>query len=254
MKPLKKAIEYKNVGFGYRGEVTIKNISFKISKGDVLAIVGVSGAGKTTIINLLPRFYDISTGEILIDDKNVHNYTLNSLREQIGMVTQDVILFNDSVANNIAYGRPDISMSKIIKAAKVANAHDFIMQLPNKYKTVIGEKGISLSGGQRQRIAIARAVFKNPPILILDEATSALDSESEILVQTALNSLMENRTVLVIAHRLSTVRNADKIIVMKKGQIIEEGRHADLLKRNGEYKRLYNLQFQHDEPVSGANK
>jgi len=254
LKSLQKSIEYRNIGFGYRGEVTIKNINVKINKGEVLAIVGVSGAGKTTIVNLLPRFYDINTGEILIDGKDIRDVTLNSLREQIGMVTQEVILFNDTVANNIAYGMPDVPMGKIIRAAKVANAHDFIMGLPNKYDTIVGEKGITLSGGERQRIAIARAVFKNPPILILDEATSALDSESEILVQTALNSLMRNRTVLVIAHRLSTVRNADKIIVMKKGQIVEEGRHDALIKLRGEYKRLHDLQFQHDAPLSGKNK
>lgn len=250
LKPLKEGIKYSGVGFGYRGEVTIKNINFEVPKGNVLAIVGVSGAGKTTVINLLPRFYDVTGGSISIDGKDIRDFTLDTLREQIGMVTQEVILFNDTVANNIAYGRPDIPMSKIIKAAEVANAHEFIMQLPNKYDTIIGEKGISLSGGQRQRLAIARAVFKNPPILILDEATSALDSESEILVQTALNDLMKNRTVLVIAHRLSTVRNADKIIVMKKGQIVEEGRHDELLELGGEYKRLYDLQFQYDGSVS----
>lgn len=254
IKTLKNSIEYRNIGFGYRGEVTIKNINIEVKKGEVLAIVGVSGAGKTTIVNLLPRFYDVSSGEILIDGRDIRDFTLNSLREQIGMVTQEVILFNDTVANNIAYGIPGVPMSKIIKAAKVANAHDFIMQLPAQYETIIGEKGFNLSGGERQRVAIARAVFKNPPILILDEATSALDSESEILVQTALNSLMKNRTVLVIAHRLSTVRNADKIIVMKKGQIVEEGRHDALLKLNGEYKRLYTLQFQYDIPASDKKK
>ncbi len=245
----KKSIEYKNVHFGYEDEKVVKNLEFKVKKGEVLAIVGSSGAGKSTLVNLLPRFYDVSQGEILIDGADIRNATLESLRSQIGMVTQEVILFNESVSSNIAYGLKDFDKNEIIKAAKAANAHEFIEELPKGYDTVIGEKGITLSGGQRQRLAIARAIFKNPPILILDEATSALDSESEMQVQKAITQLMKNRTTLVIAHRLSTVRDADKIIVLKRGEIIEEGRHDELLKKKGEYQRLYNMQFRYDMEV-----
>ncbi|MBN2134240.1 MAG: ATP-binding cassette domain-containing protein [Acidobacteria bacterium] len=247
MEDFTDKIVYNDVAFGYRDDKVVESINFEVKKGEVLAIVGSSGAGKSTLINLLPRFYDLSRGSISIDGVDIRDYTLDSLRYNIGMVTQDVILFNDSVANNIAYGTNDIDMDKIKAAAKAANADKFIEELPNGYDTNIGEKGITLSGGQKQRLAIARAIFKNPPILILDEATSALDSESEILVQKAINALMKNRTTLVIAHRLSTVRNADNIIVMSKGHLIETGRHEELVKKKGEYKRLYDLQFHYDK-------
>jgi subfamily B ATP-binding cassette protein MsbA len=247
MEDFKEKIVYSDVAFGYRDDKVVESINFEVKKGEVLAIVGSSGAGKSTLINLLPRFYDLSRGSISIDGADIRDYTLDSLRYNIGMVTQDVILFNDTVANNIAYGTNHIDMDKIKAAAKAANADKFIEELPNGYDTNIGEKGITLSGGQKQRLAIARAIFKNPPILILDEATSALDSESEILVQKAINALMKNRTTLVIAHRLSTVRNADNIIVMSKGHLIETGRHEELIKKKGEYKRLYDLQFHYDK-------
>ena len=245
LPPMQSYVEYRDVGFGYREDPILEDIDIKVKKGKVLAIVGSSGAGKTTLVNLLPRFYDVSRGAIFIDGVDIRDVRLDSLRQQIGMVTQEVILFNDTVTNNIAYGMKEFSMDKVVEAAKAANAHDFVEHLPEGYDTVIGEKGITLSGGERQRIAIARAIYKNPPILILDEATSALDSESEILVQKALSHLMKNRTAFVIAHRLSTVRNADQIIVLKKGKIVERGRHQDLIELRGEYKRLYDLQFEY---------
>lgn len=246
LRPFSKAIEYKSVSFGYEEQKIVKSLSFKINKGQTLAIVGSSGAGKSTLVNLLPRFYDVSAGNIFIDGKGINDVTISSLRGQIGMVTQEVILFNESVANNIAYGQSKVKMDDIVSAAKAAHAHTFIEGLSGQYDTIIGERGVTLSGGERQRLAIARAIFKNSPILILDEATSALDSESELMVQKALTRLMRNRTTLVIAHRLSTVRNADKIIVLKKGVIIESGNHEELMKLGREYQRLYELQFRYD--------
>jgi len=211
--------------------------------GEVVAFVGASGGGKTTLLNLLPRFYDVSSGRILIDGVDIRDYTIESLRSMIGIVTQQTILFNDTVKNNIAYGKMGEPMEEIIKAAQAANAHGFIQNLPQGYDTIIGEQGIKLSGGERQRISIARALLKNAPILILDEATSSLDSESEVEVQKALEYLMQGRTTLVIAHRLSTVRRADRIVVISNGTIKEIGTHEELLEKNGEYKRLYLMQF-----------
>jgi subfamily B ATP-binding cassette protein MsbA len=216
----------------------------------VVAIVGSSGAGKTTLVNLLPRFYAASSGSVRIEGFDVRDVTLRSLREQMAIVTQETILFNDTIWNNLCYGRPNMPEEKVIAAAKAALAHDFITQLPQGYQTVIGDRGQRLSGGQRQRLAIARALLKDAPILILDEATSELDSESESLVQSALNNLMTGRTVFVIAHRLSTIRRADVIAVLDNGSISERGTHEDLLARGGVYARLYEIQFRDAEPVS----
>ncbi len=238
-------IEYKNVSFAYReGEVgwVLNNINLKIEKGKTIALVGQSGSGKTTLADMLPRFYDTTQGEILIDDVNIKQIKLYDLRALMGIVTQESILFNDTVYSNIAFGIENVTEQQVIEAAKIANAHEFISQMPEGYQTNIGDRGSKLSGGQRQRVSIARAVLKNPPILILDEATSALDTESERLVQDALNKLMKNRTSVVIAHRLSTIQHADEIIVMQKGQLIERGTHAELLLRNGAYKKLHDLQ------------
>ncbi|MBE9502650.1 MAG: ATP-binding cassette domain-containing protein, partial [Proteobacteria bacterium] len=212
-------------------------------KGERIAIVGSSGGGKTTLVNLIPRFYDVTEGAILIDGKELRDISVKSLRSLIAIVTQETILFDDTVGNNIAYGRRETSEVDILQAAKAAYAHDFIMELPMGYDTEIGEKGLRLSGGQRQRLSIARAILKNAPILILDEATSALDPESEKLVQGALNNLMENRTSFVIAHRLSTIMDADRIVVMSKGSIVEEGKHNELLKSGGQYASLWKTQF-----------
>lgn len=245
IKEFKHAIEYKNVSFAYRaGEVgyVLKNIELKIEKGKTIALVGQSGSGKTTMADMVPRFYDISEGELLIDGVDIKNYRINDLRSLMGIVSQEAILFNDSVANNIAFGLKDIKREDIEMAAKIANAHEFISQMPMGYDTNIGDRGSKLSGGQRQRLSIARAVLKNPAILILDEATSALDTESERLVQDALNKLMANRTSVVIAHRLSTIQHADEIVVLNKGEIVERGKHQELLSRNGYYKRLCDLQ------------
>ena len=240
-------IRYENVIFAYGAAPVLRAINLGIAPGEIVALVGSSGAGKSTLVNLLPRFYDVNDGRITINDHDVRDVTLKSLRALMGFVTQEVILFNDSVRNNIAYGRADADERVVIAAAKAANAHEFISALPNGYDTVIGEAGVLLSGGQRQRLAIARALFKDPPILILDEATSALDTESERLVQQALTNLMRGRTTLVIAHRLSTVRSAHKIVVLDKGEIVEVGRHEELLSRRGVYRKLYDLQFLADE-------
>jgi subfamily B ATP-binding cassette protein MsbA len=242
-KSFNQSIDFKNVSFSYEKEEVLRKISFSASQGEIIAIVGSSGAGKSTLVDLIPRFYDVTDGEILIDGENIKHIELHSLRSLMGIVTQDTFLFNDTVAANISYGL-EIDQDIVEEAAKAANAHDFIMKLPEGYNSQIGENGISLSGGQRQRIAIARALIKNPPILILDEATSSLDTESEKNVQEAIEQLMKNRTVIVIAHRLSTINNADKIIVLDQGQIIDQGSHEELIEKNSLYKELYNLQFQ----------
>jgi ATP-binding cassette, subfamily B, bacterial MsbA len=242
-------IRYDHVSFAYGNEPVLRDVDLAVAPGEIVAIVGGSGAGKSTFVNLLPRFYDVNSGRITIDGHDVRDMTLQSLRRMMGLVTQEVILFNDTVRNNIAYGRGDADEQRVIDAAKAANAHEFITALPNGYDTPIGESGVLLSGGQRQRLAIARALFKDPPILILDEATSALDTESERLVQQALVNLMRGRTTLVIAHRLSTIRNADKIVVLDEGRIVESGRHEELLARRGIYRKLYDLQFADEERV-----
>ena len=237
-------IQINDVSFKYESDDTVlKNISFEIEKGSAVALVGSSGSGKSTLADLIPRFYDVNQGSIEIDGQDIRHVTLNSLRRLMGIVTQETILFNDTIKANIAYGQKDVNDKQVIAAATAANALEFIEEFPEGLDTVIGEKGVKLSGGQRQRLAIARAIMKNPPILILDEATSALDTESERLVQEALGTLMTDRTVLVIAHRLSTVTNADKIIVLEKGQIKEMGTHKELIQKNGHYSNLYNVQF-----------
>jgi len=236
-------VEFNNVCFGYSDKPVLTDISFSIEKGKTIALVGPSGVGKSTIADLLPRFYDVTSGSISIDGKDIRNYTMESLRQQMSFVTQDIILFNDSIFNNIALGKPDASEEEVMRAAKIANAHDFIIDTEEGYQTNIGDRGIRLSGGQRQRISIARAVFKNPAILILDEATSALDTESEKSVQDALNNLMQGRTTLVIAHRLSTIKEADEIIILQDGQIVERGNHFELIEIEGSiYKRLTLMQ------------
>ncbi len=241
------SIRFENVRFSYGdGEDSrevLKGIDLEVKRGEMLAIVGGSGAGKSTMVHLIPRFFDVTAGRILVDGVDVRDLSLASLRGQIGIVAQETMLFNDTVRNNIAYGQPHVSQQEVERAAKAALAHDFILRMPEGYETVIGERGFRLSGGERQRLSIARALLKNAPVLILDEATSALDSESEALVQTALQNLMAGRTVFVIAHRLSTVRRADRIIVLENGTIADQGSHEDLLTRLGTYRRLYELQF-----------
>ena len=253
LPPVEREIAFRDVRFSYEGVegATLGGVSLRVGVGQVLAIVGRSGAGKTTLVNLIPRFYDVSDGAILIDGRDIRDVTLASLREQIAIVTQETVLFDDTVAVNIAYGRPAASRSEIEAAARAAHAHDFIMDLPQGYDTLVGERGQKLSGGQRQRLAIARALLRDSPILILDEATSSLDVEAESLVQEALANLMRNRTSFVIAHRLSTVRRADAIVVLEQGRIVEQGRHDQLLERGGAYAKLYDLQLQ-DEPAGDA--
>ncbi len=236
------SIEFKHVSFSYESEPVLKDINLTIPKGKMIAVVGPSGAGKSTMADLIPRFWDINEGEILLDGHNIKSYKLQELTQLLGVVTQESILFNDTVYNNISFGAENISEEDVIQAAKIANAHEFIEQLENGYQTNIGDRGSKLSGGQRQRIAIARAILKNPPILILDEATSALDTESEKLVQDALSKLMANRTSLVIAHRLSTIRNADEIVVLQGGRVVERGNHNELINSNGLYSHLCELQ------------
>ena len=242
LEDFKDGIEFRNVNFAYAQEPVLKNINLKIEKGKMVAIVGPSGGGKSTMADLLPRFYDIEDGEILLDGRNIKDYKLESLISVMGIVTQEAILFNDTVFNNIAFGMENVTQEDVERAARIANAHDFIMQMEQGYQTNIGDRGAKLSGGQRQRLSIARAVLKNPPVLILDEATSALDTESERLVQDALTNLMKNRTSIVIAHRLSTIRNADEIVVLKDGEIIERGTHDTLIGAGGLYSNLCQLQ------------
>jgi subfamily B ATP-binding cassette protein MsbA len=247
LPPFAKSIVFDSIGFGYSSEETqrevLRSINLEVNAGEILALVGSSGAGKSTLVSLLPRFFDVTSGSIEVDGHDVRDVTLASLRSQIGVVTQETVLFNDSLRNNIAYGQPAVSQREVESAARAALAHDFIMRLPAGYDTVIGEKGVRLSGGERQRIAIARALLKNAPILILDEATSALDSESESLVQSALQNLMTGRTVIVIAHRLSTIRRANRIVVLENGTVADVGTHEELMQRAGTYRRLYDLQF-----------
>ncbi len=240
---LKDTIEYRNVTFAYAEKTVLNNVSLIVPKGKTIALVGQSGSGKTTFVDLLPRFYDMIGGQILIDGVDIRDVKLHDLRDLMGNVNQEAILFNDSIYNNIAFGVENITRAEVIAAAKVANAHNFIIETENSYETVIGDRGSKLSGGQRQRLSIARAILKNPPILILDEATSALDTESERLVQDALETLMKNRTSIVIAHRLSTVRNADLICVFHEGEIVERGTHDELIKQDGRYKRLHSMQI-----------
>ncbi|MET0242105.1 MAG: ABC transporter ATP-binding protein [Flavitalea sp.] len=235
-------IEFRNVTFRYEDIVILDDINLVVEKGKTVALVGSSGAGKSTLADLVPRFHDVSSGELLIDGVNIKEYSLHSLREQMGIVTQEPILFNDTIAANIALGLPAANIAEIEAAAKVANAHAFIMNKEENYQTNIGDRGSKLSGGERQRVTIARALLKNPPILILDEATSSLDTESERLVQDAINKMMQNRTSIVIAHRLSTIRHADEIVVLQKGKIVERGTHAKLIEQDGFYKRLVNMQ------------
>jgi subfamily B ATP-binding cassette protein MsbA len=253
LQPLKRSIEFRNVTFEYAdggGKYVLKDVSFVVGAGQMVAIVGLSGAGKTTLVNLIPRFFDVTSGTILIDGVDVRDVTLGSLRANVGIVTQETVLFDDTIANNIAYGTPGATRDQLESAARAAHAHEFIVTQPRGYETRIGERGHKLSGGQRQRLAIARALLKNSPILILDEATSSLDAESELLVQDALTNLMRNRTAFVIAHRLSTVRRADAIIALERGRVAEIGRHDDLLARpGGVYAKLYALQiFEKEEP------
>jgi len=244
LPPVKGKIQLDNVCFSYNesGPV-LQNINFTVKSSEKVVLIGFSGAGKTTIVNLISRFYDPTSGRVLVDGIDIREVTLASLRSQIGLVTQELILFNDKVRNNIAYGSDEIPIEQIISAAKLAEAHEFIMNLPKGYETFIGERGGLLSSGQKQRIAIARALLKDPPILILDEATSALDSRSERLVQRALLNVMKGRTTFIIAHRMSTIRTADKILVLDRGKIVEEGTHDELFRQNGIYKKLYDLQF-----------
>jgi subfamily B ATP-binding cassette protein MsbA len=243
----KSAIRYENVSFSYNpGEPVLNDISFEVRRGEIVAVVGPSGAGKSTLFDLLPRFYDPLQGRVTIDGHDLRDLSLPSLRGLLGIVTQETILFNDSILNNIAYGMNGIASEKVVEATRAANAHDFIMQFEQGYQTQVGNRGVMLSGGQRQRIAIARALLKNPQILIFDEATSSLDTESEMLVQQAIDHLMANRTTLVIAHRLSTVKNADRILVLENGQLVEHGTHDQLLANGKTYARLYEMQFRGD--------
>jgi subfamily B ATP-binding cassette protein MsbA len=251
---VKDGIEFRDVAFTYEGaeRTALEGVTLRVRAGDVVAIVGASGSGKTTLVNLLPRFIDPTKGAIAIDGIDVQEFTLPSLRRCIGVVSQEIVLFDDSVRNNIAYGLTGVAEADVVRAAEAAYAHPFILRLPAGYDTVIGERGVTLSGGERQRLAIARALLRNPPILILDEATSALDPESEAIVQRALANLMANRTTFVIAHRLSTVQRATRIVVLDRGRIIEEGTHDTLLARPGAYSHLYRMQFEPETRYAGS--
>jgi subfamily B ATP-binding cassette protein MsbA len=254
LPPLRNAIELSDVAFDYgdaeHPRLVLRDVNLRIEAGEMVALVGSSGSGKSTLANLIPRFYDVSAGKISFDSVDIRDVTLVSLRGQISIVTQETFLFNDTVHNNIAYGNSGVAREKVRQAAEAALIHDFIMQMPQQYETSIGERGQKLSGGQRQRMAIARALLKDAPVLILDEATSSLDSESEKLVQIALQNLMRGRTTLVIAHRLSTVRNADRIVVLERGKIAEQGTHQQLMHRDGQYRRLYRLQFDDADSIN----
>ena len=247
---LKEAIEFKNVNFSYAGaeRKTLENINLKVPKGKVIAVVGSSGSGKTTLIDLLLRFYDVENGAIFIDKIDIKKLSLNNLRRLFGVVSQEPVLFHDSIFNNISFGLENISQDQVEKAAKIANAHEFIINTENGYKTNIGDRGNKLSGGQKQRLTIARAILRNPPVLILDEATSALDATAEKLVREALENIMSERTTIIIAHRLSTIQYADEIVVLKEGRIVEKGTHKDLLHKKGEYQKFIKLQM-----VKGEN-
>lgn len=255
-RPVRGEVEFRNVSFSYRSgpdaPATLSEVSFRMAPGEVVAIVGPSGAGKTTIASLLPRFWDPTSGAITLDGIDIRRLPLGTLREAVGLVPQEPALFSGSIRENIAYARPDAGDAEIEAAARVANAHDFIAALPEGYDTVVGERGVKLSGGQRQRIAIARAVLKDPAVLVLDEATSALDNESERLVETALERLLAGRTTLIIAHRLSTVQRADRLVVLDRGRVVEEGSHAELLRLGGVYARLFQMQFRDDDDVAEA--
>jgi subfamily B ATP-binding cassette protein MsbA len=253
LPPFRKSVRLENVSFSYKetngdGLPILRNVNLEVSAGEIVALVGSSGAGKSTLVHLIPRLFDVTSGAIKIDGHDLRDVTMASLRAQIGIVTQDTILFNDTVRNNIAYGLPDVDQASVVEAARAALAHDFILRMPEGYDTIIGERGLRLSGGERQRISIARALLKNAPILILDEATSALDSEAAALVQSALQNLMTGRTVFMIAHRLTTVRRVDRIVVLEGGCITDSGTHDDLLARLGTYRKLYELQFMDLEP------
>ncbi len=251
IETLEREVAFDDVSFAYRtGEAALSGVSFSVPKGTVVALVGPSGSGKSTVVDLLSRFFDVSSGAVRIDGRDVRDIRIGSLRRLMGIVSQETVLFHDSVRANISYGRPDASFEEVTAAARAANAHDFIEQMADGYDTVVGERGVALSGGQRQRLAIARALLRDPPILILDEATSALDTGSERLIQQAIETLLEGRTVFVIAHRLSTVHRADQILVLEEGTIVEQGDHATLLASAGRYKRLYDMQFEGvDSPV-----
>jgi ATP-binding cassette, subfamily B, bacterial MsbA len=249
---LNESIKFKNVNFEYDPKIPVlKNINLEVKVGESIALVGPSGGGKSTLADLLPRFFDPTSGSIEFDNRDIREYKLENLRRLFGIVTQETILFHDTIRSNIAYGRPDIPLEEIIKAAKAANAHEFISGFKDGYDSLIGDRGTKLSGGQKQRIVIARAILKNPPILIFDEATSALDSKAELMVQSAIDRLMQGRTTFVIAHRLSTVKSASRILVIENGQIVEEGSHEELFMKNGVYRKLHDIQFTHTNNTAG---